>query len=209
MDDTQPDIGTAPKSESEQTSSELNLSEPIVSIVATVESTPMQALPTNGSSPRKIAANRRNAQKSTGPKTPRGKSISSWNSTRHGLLSNRLPLLYGRSKKHFTRLLRSLQQDLEPVGTLEGVLVEKIAHGYWRIGVAAFHEAQDLSEASPFKHIDRPTRALSDHDQSPALPGHEPIGEVAAAPKGTQCPSAAGPRAVERYSAGSGPDKPK
>ena len=86
--------------------------------------------------------------------------MSSWNSTRHGLLSHRLPLLYGRSKKQFTRLLRSLQQDLEPLGTLEEVLVEKIAHEYWRIGVAAFHEAQDLSEAGPFKRtsIDRLVR---------------------------------------------------
>jgi hypothetical protein len=76
------------------------------------------------------------------------------------LLANRLPLLYGRSKKQFIRLLRSLQQDLEPVGTLEQVLVEKIAHEYWRIGVAAFHVAQDLAESTPFKRtaIDRIVR---------------------------------------------------
>jgi len=106
------------------------------------------------------AANRRHAQKSTGPKTSRGKTISAWSSTRHGLLSNRLLLLYGRSKKQFTRLLRSLQLDLEPVGTLEEVLVEKIAHEYWRVGVAAFHEAEDLSQATPFKRtsIDRLVR---------------------------------------------------
>jgi hypothetical protein len=76
--------------------------------------------------------------------------MGSWNSTRHGLLSNRLPPLYGRSKKRFNRLLRSLQQDLEPVGALEEVLVEKIAQEYWRLGVAAWHEAEDLSREKPF-----------------------------------------------------------
>jgi hypothetical protein len=44
-----------------------------------------------------------------------------------------------------------LQQDLEPVGTLEEVLVEKIAQEYWRLGVAAWHEAQELSEDNPFR----------------------------------------------------------
>jgi hypothetical protein len=66
------------------------------------------------------------------------------------LLSKRLPLV-GRSKKQFKRLLRSLRQDLEPVGTLEEVLVEKIAQEYWRLSVAAWYEAEDLSQSSPFK----------------------------------------------------------
>jgi hypothetical protein len=62
-----------------------------------------------------------------------------------------LPLLLGKSNKQFTRLLPSLQEDLEPVGTLEEVLVEKIAQEYWRLGVAARYEAQDLAQGSPFK----------------------------------------------------------
>jgi hypothetical protein len=160
LDDTQAEIDLPHQSESDQTPSELNRSESIVPTDASIEPPPAVAVGTNGSSPRKIEANRRNAQKSTGPKTERGKAMSSWNSSRHGLLSNRLPLLYGRSKKQFTRLLRSLQKDLEPVGTLEEVLVEKIAHEYWRVGVAAFHEAADLSRDNPFKHtsIDRLVR---------------------------------------------------
>ncbi|HEV8293690.1 MAG TPA: hypothetical protein VGP94_17275, partial [Tepidisphaeraceae bacterium] len=38
-------------------------------------------------SPRKLAANRRNADKSTGPRTPQGKKQSSQNSLKHGLCS--------------------------------------------------------------------------------------------------------------------------
>jgi hypothetical protein len=66
-------------------------------------------------------------------------------------------MIYGRSTKHFTRLLRSLQNEVEPVGTLEQLLVEKIAQEYWRLAVAASYEAEHLSQANPFKRtsIDR------------------------------------------------------
>jgi len=152
------DIEVPPQSDEDQIESESKSADSIVAVPLPDGETALTvATPTNGSSPRKIAANRNNAKKSTGPKTSVGKAMSSWNSTRHGLLSPRLPLLYGRSKKRFTRLLRSLKQDLEPVGTLEEVLVEKIAQEYWRLGVAAFHEAEDLSHENAFKHtsIDR------------------------------------------------------
>lgn len=62
-------------------------------------------------------------------------------------------MIYGQGKKQFTRLLASLQQDLEPVGTLEEVLVEKIAQEYWRLGTAAWHEAEALTKENPFTKI--------------------------------------------------------
>jgi hypothetical protein len=39
---------------------------------------------------------------------------------------------------------------LEPVGALEEVLVEKIAQGYWRLGIAAWHEAEAFDYRNPF-----------------------------------------------------------
>jgi hypothetical protein len=50
-----------------------------------------------------------------------------------------------RTRGISTRLLASLRSDLEPMGTVEELLVEKIAQEYCRLGVAAWHEAEALS----------------------------------------------------------------
>ena len=142
-----------PPGGSEQSLSESHPAESKKAETSEGASTQTLTAQSNGSSQRKIEANRRNAKKSTGPKTALGKTISSWNSTRHGLLSQRPPRLYGRSKRHFTRLLGNLRQDLEPVGTLEEVLVEKIAQEYWRLGVAASYETSELERERPFATI--------------------------------------------------------
>lgn len=114
VDDTQPEIELQPKSESEPTASESNRAELAIPAASVGEVTVAAVVSTNGPSLRKIAANRKNAQKSTGPKTDLGKTMSSRTSTRHVLLSMTLPVLPGRSKKQFTRLLHSLMEDFEP-----------------------------------------------------------------------------------------------
>ena len=149
MDDKHGNNGSA-TGESEQSLSESHPAESMNTEASEGALTQTLTIPSNGSSQRKIEANRRNAKKSIGPKTSAGKAISSWNSTRHGLLSKRLPYLFGQGKKQFNRLLSNLQRDLEPVGTLEEVLVEKIAQEYWRLGVAAWYEAEEFSKSSPF-----------------------------------------------------------
>ena len=144
MDDRQTDSGLPP-AESQEALSESHQPGSMTS-EANTESTQALTTSSNGSSPRKIEANRKNAKKSTGPKTSVGKAMSSWNSTQHGLLSKRLPQTGEHHKQEFDLLLVSLQQDLEPVGTLEEVLVEKIAQEYWRLGVAAWYEAIELAK---------------------------------------------------------------
>ena len=49
---------------------------------------PVRDKTTGGSSARKIAANRDNAAKSTGPKTPRGKASSRRGALKHGFFAN-------------------------------------------------------------------------------------------------------------------------
>ena len=149
MDDSQADSGLPP-AEIKESLPESHQAEAKSSDANDAKSSQTLTTRSSGSSPRKIEANRRNSKQSTGPKTSAGKVMSSWNSTRHGLLSERLPLMRGKDKKQFARLLSSLRQDLEPVGTVEEVLVEKIAQEYWRLGVAAWHEAEELGRMNPF-----------------------------------------------------------
>ena len=80
---------------------------------------------------KQILANRKNAQKSTGPTTAQGKEKVSGNRITHGILSNKL-LLEGENPDDYQSLLEDLQAQLRPAGTLEQGLVEKIAVILWR-----------------------------------------------------------------------------
>ena len=93
-------------------------------------------------SPAKLAANRRNGQKSKGPKTEEGKSLSRWNALKHGVLSQRLVVLNDNDGQTYTLLLENLRRDLNPGNTLEEILVEKIAMAYWRLHIAYGYEAE-------------------------------------------------------------------
>ena len=87
-------------------------------------------------SPKKIESNRRNAQRSTGPKTPEGKKVSRWNALRHGLLAKELVIPNGsgmENEEEFRELLSGLMEDLQPEGSMEEILVEEIAVSYWRL----------------------------------------------------------------------------
>lgn len=82
-------------------------------------------------SERKAKANKENAQLSTGPRSAAGKASSSQNALQHGLLSRKL-LLPHESADEFNALMGQLQNELNPVGTLELAMVERIAIAYWR-----------------------------------------------------------------------------
>ena len=72
--------------------------------------------------PKKIEANRRNAQRSTGPRTDRGKLASKFNAVTLGLFAKHVVILvcdgYG-SEKQFGKLLEALREDFQPEGTFE------------------------------------------------------------------------------------------
>jgi hypothetical protein len=105
------------------------------------ESTPAPAV-RKAISPAKLAANRRNGQKSKGPKTEEGKSRSRWNALKHGVLSQRLVVLNDNDGQTYTLLLENLRRDLNPRNALEEILVEKIAMAYWRLHIAYGYEAE-------------------------------------------------------------------
>ena len=79
-----------------------------------------------------INANRENAQKSTGPRTPEGKAISSRNAVKPGTAGRRCTLYAGDSIE-YAKLGQQYVLDLKPVGIFESSLVETIVDNQWQI----------------------------------------------------------------------------
>ena len=85
---------------------------------------------------KKLEANRRNAECSTGPRTDRGKLAARFNAVTLGLFAKHvvIPICDGDgSDGEFRRLLNDLQQEFQPEGTFEEWLVVKIAESMWRL----------------------------------------------------------------------------
>jgi len=79
-----------------------------------------------------ILANRLNAQKSTGPNTPQGKSVVSQNALKHGL-SARHDVITTESQADFDLHRDSLLAELHPVGPMESILADRIVSLSWRL----------------------------------------------------------------------------
>ena len=104
-------------------------------------------------SDKQIRANRQNALKSTGPKTPGGKDAARRNALTHGLLSAEM-LLPGEDEAALVGLRGRLTEELRPVGELEGLLVERAIAAVWRLrrlgrveaGIFAWERLEELAE---------------------------------------------------------------
>ncbi|MBI4891790.1 MAG: hypothetical protein HY821_14285 [Acidobacteria bacterium] len=93
-----------------------------------------------------IAANQKNAQLSTGPRTGQGKHASARNSTRHGMCSREFVVLEGE-QEFFHQLMADLQDDLQPANTYELELFRLIAHAAWTLRRCRLAEAALLGPA--------------------------------------------------------------
>lgn len=95
-----------------------------------------------------LKANRENAQKSTGPRTPEGKLRSSRNAVKYSLNPERV-VVPTENGAEFEVRRRSLLRQLAPVGPMEIVLVEQIIMSAWRlqrcrlIETRLFHQCVD------------------------------------------------------------------
>jgi hypothetical protein len=100
----------------------------------------VQSSPTNPprkppASERTIQANRRNALRSTGPKTDRGKRTVARNALKHGILAREVVITAGdgeESLEEFHDLVKQLYDQYEPIGIVEESFVQTIATCWWR-----------------------------------------------------------------------------
>ena len=98
--------------------------------------------------PAKLQANRRNAQKSTGPRTANGKAVSKMNSLKHGLLAQTV-IVRGHKLKEspneFKKLCQEFYAELAPVGPVEEMLVDQIISLTWRLRRARTAETGEIA----------------------------------------------------------------
>jgi hypothetical protein len=81
---------------------------------------------------KQIAANRLNALKSTGPKTPEGRAAVRLNGVKHGLHAQTL-VLKGESESDFAALLESYEAEHAPATPTEEALVQQLVMATWRL----------------------------------------------------------------------------
>jgi hypothetical protein len=79
-----------------------------------------------------VTANRLNALKSTGPRTPQGKAVVAQNAVKHGLLA-RQNVIAGEDPQEFEVWRRGWLGELDPVGHAETTLAERVAGLSWRL----------------------------------------------------------------------------
>src|SRR5438067_12404571 len=75
---------------------------------------------------KRIRANRRNARKSTGPKSAEGKRIVSRNALVHGLRSQHFPVLPYENSAEYREFEEAMERDLYPQGILQRQVVHQI-----------------------------------------------------------------------------------
>jgi hypothetical protein len=106
---------------------------------------------------KQFEANRRNSQKSTGPKTPEGKSAVSMNALRHGLRA-RTVVLPGENPTEFHQLCDDLQAEWTPQSRTEQFYVEQMAVSQWkltRMEVVEVNIFKDTDAKSQLSSLDR------------------------------------------------------
>ncbi len=86
----------------------------------------------NMTSQEQSEANRRNALKSTGPKSKKGKARASLNALKHGLRAKDI-VLPSEDGREFDGLRRALITELGPEGSLEEQIAERIVACLWRL----------------------------------------------------------------------------
>jgi len=79
-----------------------------------------------------ILANRRNAQKSTGPRTPETKAAVAKNALKHGLTA-RQDVIKGENQADFDLYRDEILDELAPVGPMETMLANRVVSLSWRL----------------------------------------------------------------------------
>jgi len=81
---------------------------------------------------KQIEANRRNARKSTGPRTEEGKADCKMNALRHGRRAATVVLPY-ENKEEFAALFAALESEWKPQTETERILLDQMVVSQWKL----------------------------------------------------------------------------
>ena len=84
------------------------------------------------STPAQIVANRRNAQKSTGPRTTEGRNRTRLNALQHGI-TRQVTIMTDGERTGFMESCSEMVTDFAPAGAHERHLAQAIAEDHWRL----------------------------------------------------------------------------
>jgi hypothetical protein len=104
-------------------------------------------------SPRKLAANLLNAQRSTGPKTPQGKEISKRNSYKLGIFSRQTFLQTEgglKERERYKDVVARIYNHYRPKGVMEELLVDKVVTEAVRFARLLWFERQEFRRKDLF-----------------------------------------------------------
>jgi hypothetical protein len=93
---------------------------------------------------KRTIANRQNALKSTGPRTPAGKLAAANNSLGHGILALCPVIRPLESQRDWERYRAEMLTSLAPFGMLEATLAERLIFTAWRLRRAARYEVEHM-----------------------------------------------------------------
>jgi hypothetical protein len=126
---------------------------------------------------KQISANRRNAKKSTGPRSDGGRSISRMNAVKHGALSEATPSPR-ENISGYNDYLIGLRREYCPQNVRENQLVERVALLLWREVRLAKYEVELISMGHASKSfIEEPVYRVADAKRNAFRNGVLPIEE--------------------------------
>jgi hypothetical protein len=127
--------------------------------------TPLHAM----TSEDQLKANRKNAEHSTGPKSPEGKKTSSMNALKHGILSNHLfisSVVEDTDYKAFADFMELFFEEMQPIGMLETMLVDRLLSTHWRLRRLHIAETGFIKKQIVPHHMQQILEMTKEHGES-------------------------------------------
>ena len=121
-------------------------------------------------SAKQVAANGRNAMRSTGPQTAEGKLASKFNATKHGLRASEIVIPGHEDPLEFEALLQELWDDWTPEGRTESSLVTEIAVAQWRLRRAHSAEVGEIRDGILYATASDSAEVIADRNPFIPLP---------------------------------------